>query len=146
MIRGHIPPNHGKGTGKDAIRGRATRQRMFEEQEGKCHWCSDPMEMNALYTTIEGNTANNPRYASFEHVIPKMAGGGQGKRNVVLAHAKCNNKRHKMKWPHDPYYSNRENRVKIYKREAARQKAQLEKENDLDTSRNDIGLASGEPA
>lgn len=63
------------------------------------------MQMNATRRTLTGKLKDNPLYASFEHLIPKSMGGfGGKKKNVVLAHANCNNKRAVRKFPHDPIY------------------------------------------
>ena len=62
------------------------------------------MEMEAFKPNIHGAPKHNPRYASFEHLIPKENGGIRGPSNIVLAHQWCNNKRLRKKWPHDPVY------------------------------------------
>lgn len=80
---------------------------MFNEQNGECFWCAQPMEMNPLKITIYGNFKENPLFASFEHLIPKSKGGTNLKGNFVLAHIDCNNKRERRKWPHDPIYGNK---------------------------------------
>jgi hypothetical protein len=104
-------------------------------------------DQNPLKITAEkGNTACNPQFATFEHLLPKMAGGKTHKDNLVLAHAKCNNKRHKMKWPHDPFYSIRANRMAHYEKQFSKQKKQLETENELGIDRTTVGITDNELA
>lgn len=106
MVSFHVPPpeNHGLGVGQRSRRDRRRRADLFQKQGGKCHWCRKPMEMNQLRLTPAGRLKENPWFASFEHVKPKSMGGLNVLRNIVLAHAYCNQKRHIDCWPHDPIY------------------------------------------
>lgn len=99
-----IPPRHGKGTSWKSRRDRRRRDEMFKEQRGKCWWCGEPMEQTRLRVTPTGKVKNNPRFASFEHLIERKNGGRSTKTNTVLAHASCNRDRHRRKWAHDPVY------------------------------------------
>lgn len=100
------PATHGKGRNKRSKRERELRQNIFNAQNGLCHWCKEPMQLNPMRRTPKGNLKDNPAYASFEHLTPKSKGGARSKRstNIVLAHASCNNSRPKRRFPHDPIY------------------------------------------
>lgn len=80
------------------------RRELFLVQGGKCYWCAGDMELEPQRLNMHGKPKHNHLYASFEHLIPKSMGGLSGLVNVVLAHSSCNNKRHVMKWDHDPVY------------------------------------------
>jgi 5-methylcytosine-specific restriction endonuclease McrA len=99
-----FPPDHGRGRDQGSRRRRRERYEKFLAQEGLCWWCREKMSMEALRITEAGNWKDNKRYASFEHLIPRSHGGKNATGNRVLAHAGCNNKRHRRKWPHDPIY------------------------------------------
>lgn len=77
------------------------------------------MSMEPLRITEAGNWKDNTKYATFEHVIPRSMGGKNGGGNRVLAHAACNNKRHKRKWPHDPIYGEKHGHHQNGKREVS---------------------------
>jgi len=65
-------------------RRRRYRAEMFEQQEGKCHWCGGQM-------TIEIGMELKRSFATFEHIIPVAQGGSYWSRsNIVLAHRRCN--------------------------------------------------------
>src|ERR1700720_2915247 len=98
------PPNHGRGKSRKSKYDRRHRERLFREQEGKCHWCRQQMEMEPLKVTPSGKIKHNKAFATFEHLIPLEEGGVTGIVNRVLAHGSCNNNRKKRKWPHDPVY------------------------------------------
>jgi hypothetical protein len=108
------PPNHGNGTSKKSRRERNVRRNKFQAQNGKCYWCGEPMEMRSVRTSERtGLLKDNPRYATFEHLIPKSTlkqypRFRDSAENIVLAHGSCNNKREKLKWPHDPIYGHQE--------------------------------------
>jgi hypothetical protein len=95
---------HGTGESKKSRSDRAFRERLFETQGGKCHWCKEPMELTMLRCTEFGKWKDNPRFASFDHLIPKSKGGIKGRMNIVLAHSSCNWRRAKRQWEHDPIY------------------------------------------
>jgi hypothetical protein len=99
-----IPPDYGKGTNGKSLADRRRREALFKAQQGKCHWCWTIMELNHFRVTAYGRTKDNPSFASFEHLLPKAKGGWNHPKNIVLAHASCNNARERRKWPHDPIY------------------------------------------
>lgn len=100
-----LDEGYNQGISRDSCRKKKIREKLFKKQEGRCHWCTQPMDMTPTRTTKSGNVKCNQRYATLEHVLPKSMGGDWwSKENIVLAHASCNNKRHKRKWPHDPIY------------------------------------------
>lgn len=106
MVSFHFTPpdNHGKGLNPKSRRDRRRRQELFDGQSGKCHWCEKPMQMNQLRQTSMGRWKENPEFATFEHLLPRSHGGLNVMKNIVLAHAYCNGKRHIHCWPHDPVY------------------------------------------
>lgn len=100
-----LEESYGKGVSRDCSRRRSKRLKLFQKQDGKCHWCTQPMDLEPIRVSKLGNIKCNQAYATFEHVRPKSMGGDWwSKDNIVLAHASCNNKRHKRRWPHDPIY------------------------------------------
>lgn len=133
MIRGHIPDNHGRGQNRKSRNDRRKRQEMFNEQKGLCFWCKEKMQMNPLVTSEAGAIKANKRFATFEHLIPKSEGGTSAKSNLVLAHAKCNNRRVYRNWSHDPFYCIKENRDKVIDPARERQR----KENKLKAEKNE---------
>lgn len=66
-----------------AERRHALRKRIFEEQKGLCWLCGEPMLLDG----------RSPKFASFDHVIPKSEGGTTYHTNLKLAHRKCNSAR-----------------------------------------------------
>lgn len=104
QARMFIQDNHGKGTSRESVRDRIRRASLFRKQHGNCHWCSEKMSMDSIKLNIHGELRCNDAFATFEHVIPKSMGGTRRHPNLVLAHASCNRKRHKRRWPHDPIY------------------------------------------
>lgn len=98
--------HHGRGKSRETRQWRRQRHEMFVAQGGLCWWCREKMSMEPLRITDNGNWKDNTKYATFEHLIPRSM-GGKNSGNRVLAHAGCNNKRHKRHWPHDPIYGDR---------------------------------------
>ena len=100
------PPSHGSGASKKSRRERVIRQQKFDEQNGQCYWCGGWMSMEPLARNINGDLKDNGKFATFEHLVPKSEGGRRATNssNVVLAHAHCNRKRERLKFPHDPVY------------------------------------------
>lgn len=66
---------------------RRIRQRMFNEQWGKCHWCDRRMTLD-----IRPNPPF-PNYATFDHVIAQAEGGSGRRENLRLACWECNQRR-----------------------------------------------------
>jgi hypothetical protein len=95
--------NHGKGKSRKSRRDKKKRLKLYAQQLGLCYWCKQSMDLNPTKLNMHGDVKENRRYASFEHMIPKSMGGGHH-YNRVLAHIHCNNKRHILKWDHDPIY------------------------------------------
>lgn len=66
---------------------RAKREKLFAQQDGKCHWCSKPM-------LLTRDRIPGPLSATFEHIQPRSKGGKSWTGNVVvLAHLTCNARR-----------------------------------------------------
>ena len=107
-----FPHNHGRGRNKRSKSERRERQEKFNAQGGLCWWCREKMSMEPVRITPHGKWKDNSSYASFEHLIPRSFGGLNTRNNKVLAHAACNNKRHKRKWSHDPIYGEKEHATK----------------------------------
>lgn len=70
----------------DNKRKRRLRQKMWKKQKGLCWICGERMAISLL-------AAGNPKYASFDHIVPKADGGGNVQSNLRLAHKKCNSAR-----------------------------------------------------
>ena len=108
-----VEEHYGRGTSRDTKRKNKLRKALFDRQEGRCYWCTQPMDLEPLRLTKFGNWKTNPAYASFEHLIPKSMGGDPNMgENIVAAHINCNTKRHKRRWPHDPIYGKSRNHDK----------------------------------
>ena len=73
------------------------RKKLFAAQNGLCHWCGHPMELEHYRLTWTGRLKANALFATFEHLIPKRDGGKRGD-NIVLAHAHCNKRRDDKSW------------------------------------------------
>lgn len=72
---------------KDPIR----RMALFEEQDGRCFYCTEPM------LTIH-RRPRLPREVTLEHLISFAEGGRRGQPNEVAACNECNNRRGTMPW------------------------------------------------
>lgn len=104
----NYPHVHGKGKSAKSRREWRIRQEKFEQQNGLCYWCGEPMTLERVHTTPLGRRKDNPKFATFEHLLPKSKGGLKSVRHCVLAHGACNFKREKRKWPHDPVYGRKD--------------------------------------
>jgi 5-methylcytosine-specific restriction endonuclease McrA len=62
------------------------RRRMYKRQKGLCWICGERMAISQAH-------AESPNYATFDHLVPKAAGGTRAQTNLKLAHQKCNNRR-----------------------------------------------------
>lgn len=56
---------------------------MYKKQKGLCWICSERM-------AISPQSAGGPRYATFDHIVPKSEGGVNAQSNLMLAHKRCN--------------------------------------------------------
>ena len=61
------------------------RARLWNEQGGKCYWCSERMTMPS-----GGDPTPRDKDATFEHVVDRAKGGAWGGDNVKLACYRCN--------------------------------------------------------
>ena len=74
---------------------------MWQEQEGKCAYCGQPM---IRYRDIEGTLFQKtaPRsggdYCNIEHIVPLSEGGLHELSNIVLACSKCNSEKGAETW------------------------------------------------
>ena len=66
-------------------RRKSLRNRLRAQYGDNCCWCAKPM----LFGTI----GVQPDTATFEHVIPKWAGGADDESNLMLSHLRCNHAR-----------------------------------------------------
>lgn len=67
------------------------REKLFVQQNGLCHLCGKPM------TLSRENRKRAPKsFASFDHLVPKSAGGTSYWTNLKLAHRSCNSARRSM--------------------------------------------------
>ena len=62
------------------------RKRMYKKQAGLCWICGETMAISKLQ-------AGKPRYATFDHLLPRADGGSNVQANIRLAHQQCNNLR-----------------------------------------------------
>jgi 5-methylcytosine-specific restriction endonuclease McrA len=65
---------------------RNRRAVLFGQQQGKCYWCRCEM-------TNDVTRCKSPKYATFEHILPKSQGGRDVVNNIVLACLHCNTAR-----------------------------------------------------
>lgn len=72
----------------------AKTQRIFDRDEGKCHWCRAE-----LVTTIEQGQPLPPNFFHVDHVIPICDGGTNDEDNLVASCADCNHKRARNQIP-----------------------------------------------
>lgn len=61
------------------------RRRLRERYGDNCCWCAKPMTF--------GEIGIHPDMATFEHVVPKWAGGADDEANLMLSHLRCNHAR-----------------------------------------------------
>lgn len=66
----------------------AKRQRLWVEQDGKCHYCDSETILPKQGTKIPSKLL-----ATLDHIITQAEGGTDSLRNMVIACASCNNKR-----------------------------------------------------
>lgn len=67
-------------------RRRNIRKRLYDGQEGRCHYCKRPMAFNPA-KTLQGN------FATLDHIVPQSVGGRNSVQNFVLACRRCNEKK-----------------------------------------------------
>lgn len=66
------------------------RKRLFEEQGGRCYYCSTIM----LLAKIPNGVRQPSNLATLDHIIPVSKGGACGPTlNCILACRSCNNER-----------------------------------------------------
>lgn len=68
------------------------KERLIEDQDGLCHWCSRPF---GEIPDDEEDRRPAAWLATFEHVIRFEDGGLDGPPNLAAAHRKCNEDREK---------------------------------------------------
>jgi 5-methylcytosine-specific restriction endonuclease McrA len=77
------------------------KQRLFDEQSGKCWICGEMMVLVF--------TARDRLSATFDHIRPVSLGGTWTKANLKLAHQICNNRRgNGTHGPRGPVYAPRQ--------------------------------------
>jgi hypothetical protein len=74
------------------------RQDLYIKQQKRCWWCGQEMSL-VPNNSSEGRRKANRMYATFEHLKPKGEGGAFDTHNIRLAHAACNEKRHRTNTP-----------------------------------------------
>ena len=60
--------------------------RLMARDGTDCTICSEPLDR-----TIRDHS--HPRYVTFDHIVPRSAGGNDKHTNKRLAHQRCNNER-----------------------------------------------------
>src|SRR3546814_19111207 len=75
------------------------REIRFYQQNGRCHYCGDPMWTtdSAKFAKIYqvSNKQARWRQAKAEHLIPRSKGGSDRRVNIVEACLFCNSHRHR---------------------------------------------------
>jgi 5-methylcytosine-specific restriction endonuclease McrA len=61
---------------------------LFEREQGKCFWCERKV---IHYNDPSGKQESDQ--ATLDHLINKVYGGGNNRRNLVLSCYRCNHKR-----------------------------------------------------
>jgi len=87
------------------------RRELWLRQRGKCACCGADTHLHLC------DGGEKKRLATYEHVIPKSAGGGNGVDNGVITCHECNNKRGVL--PFDEFV----NKVKLHGVTAVKQKS-----------------------
>lgn len=60
-------------------------------QDGKCHWCKEPMIQSTAKSRRENLLiCNHPDIETFEHLHPKRYGRDDSLSNLALVHKRCN--------------------------------------------------------
>lgn len=80
---------------------RRIRQYLFDLQDGRCFYCDEQMFIMEAGAGVILPCNNNPRQATFEHLVKRSNGGADGGGNVVLACRECNNMRFDA--DHEPF-------------------------------------------
>ena len=73
------------GIGRKRAQRASLKRKFMTAQGGKCWLCGLLMKVDVAPT--------DPEYATWDHVLPVSAGGGNKQDNLILAHRKCNLKR-----------------------------------------------------
>lgn len=69
---------------RNSRRKRRLKASLLAEQDHVCFWCRQRML---------------PHEATFDHLVPRSRGGGNGRDNLVMAHGDCNAGRADTIWP-----------------------------------------------
>jgi len=72
-----------------------SRELAFHHQHGKCFYCGLPMLLN-------GDSGPPSLRCTAEHLQPRSERGRDTPENVVAAHARCNQIRHRRARPPEP--------------------------------------------
>ncbi|MEM7004441.1 MAG: HNH endonuclease signature motif containing protein [Pseudomonadota bacterium] len=65
--------------------------KLWSEQSGCCALCGDPMPKHRF--AVAHATIWKKTRPTFDHIIPRAAGGSDHEHNLRLAHANCNKRR-----------------------------------------------------
>jgi hypothetical protein len=81
---------------------RRNREAAAGRQRWLCFYCKLPMSgadspFEMALTSLDSSCA-----ATAEHLVAQQDGGGHISSNIVAAHAFCNRRRHRCKWPPSP--------------------------------------------
>jgi hypothetical protein len=80
---------------------RAIKAKRFYEQNGRCHYCEQPMWLDdeAAFARRYGLTPRQTRHlqATAEHLDPLGAGGADEPHNIAAACSFCNRHRHRFR-------------------------------------------------
>lgn len=65
--------------------------KLWEAQSGQCALCGKPMPRHRF--ELAHATLWKKQRPSFDHILPRGAGGGEEPQNVQLAHTHCNKRK-----------------------------------------------------
>lgn len=77
-----VSQKHPRGAGKDRKR---RRNKLYQEQDGLCHWCKKDMRDDV--------PEDHPDRVTLDHVMPISKGGTNDLSNLVAACFACNQER-----------------------------------------------------
>lgn len=66
-------------------------RQLWDAQSGKCALCGEAMPRHRFQ--VAHATLWKKQRPSFDHILPRGAGGGEAKTNLQLAHTNCNKRK-----------------------------------------------------
>lgn len=72
---------------------RALVAALLAAQDGRCHWCGAPLWITRPVWFDDPREWAMFHRPTIDHVVPRAAGGGHDRANLVIACAACNHRR-----------------------------------------------------